>query len=129
MMALMWSIGGTTTYAGRKLFDHFLRAKMKEVRSTVTIPGNGLVYDFVFDFESSEWKKWLATISEFVVNPNTDFSQASLQILARAICPPTPPRGHTHLPPQQSASSTSNHKQSNTSQPLPSPLCPTTPPI
>lgn len=76
MMALIWSIGGTTTYSGRTIFDEFLRSKIKDAQSNVSIPAQGLVYDFVFDFKTGEWKRWLTTIPAYTVNPNTNFSQA-----------------------------------------------------
>ncbi|KAL1510265.1 hypothetical protein AB1Y20_006588 [Prymnesium parvum] len=69
MMALIWSIGGTTTYSGRTIFDQFLRSKIKDAQSNVSIPAQGLVYDFVFDFKTGEWKRWLTTIPAY-----TDFS-------------------------------------------------------
>ena len=40
IMALIWSIGGTTNAAGRAKFDDFLRAKMKEAKTSVAIPAS-----------------------------------------------------------------------------------------
>lgn len=78
LMALMWSIGGTTTSAGRVTFDQFLRAKMKDAKSDIVFPAQGLVYDFMYDFETGEWKRWLSTIPQYVISSNIDFSQVRL---------------------------------------------------
>lgn len=51
---------------------------MKESKSAVTIPAQGLVYDFVYDFQAAEWKRWLTTVPPYSVNPNINFSQVRM---------------------------------------------------
>eukprot|EP00966_Prymnesium_polylepis_P026324 607246-Prymnesium_polylepis.1 len=74
-MSLVWSIGGTCTKDGRIKFDSWLRDALRKGGTKADLPTTGLVYDFVFDFESSKWTPWLRTVPDYVVDPKINFQQ------------------------------------------------------
>jgi dynein heavy chain len=72
-LALIWSVGGTCDGASREKFDSTLRELMKANGSKVAIPPGALVYDATFDTETLTWKKWMATVPEYKIDPKISF--------------------------------------------------------
>ena len=62
----VWSVGTTTTLAGREKFDIWLRKKLPIVN--VDFPEEKLVYDYTFDHPKKRWISWYDTIGEYNVD-------------------------------------------------------------
>lgn len=51
--AIVWSLGGSCDYAGRRVFDEWLRNKNKLTENPMPFPEEGLVYDYRFFFHNT----------------------------------------------------------------------------
>ena len=74
--ALIWSVGVTTNSEGRIRFDKYFRELIKEnlVDQSISLPTEGLVYDFHFDIETRKWKHWLETVNQFEIPNNMSYT-------------------------------------------------------
>ena len=73
IFSFIWSHGCTTNLDGRIKFDAFLRKMLPEFQ--VTIPTDGLVYDYKYDRTKKEWVKWFDTINPYDVDIKASFEQ------------------------------------------------------
>jgi dynein heavy chain len=73
MFAFIWSHGCTTNLEGRLKFDAFCRKLLPEMG--VTIPADGLVYDYKYDRTKKEWLKWFETVNPYEVDIKASFEQ------------------------------------------------------
>lgn len=73
MFAFIWSHGCTTNLDGRIKFDAFCRKLGKEM--SVTIPADGLVYDYKYETTKKEWIKWFDTVNPYEVDIKASFEQ------------------------------------------------------
>jgi dynein heavy chain len=73
IFAFIWSHGCTTNLEGRKKFDSFVRKLLPEM--SVTIPTEGLVYDYRFNREKKEWLFWKDSIPDYDVDIKASFEQ------------------------------------------------------
>jgi dynein heavy chain len=55
VFALVWSIGCTTNLEGREKFDRKLRTL---IPPNLNMPGEGYVYDYLFDQKEKDWVIW-----------------------------------------------------------------------
>lgn len=74
IFALIWSIGATTDFAGRKRFDTFLRIHMRQLNLSVTIPEDNLVFDYRFNMQSNTWVDWMESQPEFKVKKSITYA-------------------------------------------------------
>ena len=72
IFSLIWSIGATCNLEGRKVFDIWIRDKMKGLASSAIIPAQSTVYDYFFDKETQSWINWMNTIPEFQITSKKD---------------------------------------------------------
>ncbi|XP_043269180.1 dynein axonemal heavy chain 1-like [Venturia canescens] len=84
--AVVWSLGGSCDYAGRRVFDEWLRNKNKLTEHPMPFPQEGLVYDyrlhdggFTDTIEGNEplepsWRKWHVDIPSVKITPETKFA-------------------------------------------------------
>ncbi len=49
VFSLVWTAGASTTDAGRRAFDDFLRTLMTSLHHPFLFPATGTVYDYQFD--------------------------------------------------------------------------------
>jgi dynein heavy chain len=75
MFALIWSVGATCNDHGRVQFSSFLRSEMSQMGAGKKFPGEGFVYDYVWQVDKGKWMKWMDTIDAHEVNPKLDFSE------------------------------------------------------
>jgi len=61
VFAFTWSIGTTTTLAGREKFDKWLRERLPKVGVT-DFPEAKMVYDYKYDTKTNSWISWFDTI-------------------------------------------------------------------
>jgi dynein heavy chain len=73
MFCFTWSVGGTTDLAGRKVFDSWMRDRMK--KNSVAFPDDRLVYDWHYDVNKSEWVSWFDTIPPYQVDTRVSYSE------------------------------------------------------
>jgi dynein heavy chain len=71
--ALIWAVGGTCEPESRAKFDTFLRGKIKEKGTKVSIPTDATVYDFVYDPPTNTWRRWASIIDPFSISDKTNF--------------------------------------------------------
>ncbi|TYZ63897.1 hypothetical protein PybrP1_001177 [[Pythium] brassicae (nom. inval.)] len=74
MFALVWSVGATTTDAGRVKFDSFLRAEMLANNCRPAMPSAGLVYDYCYSVKDHKWLPWMDTVAPYKIPANTTFA-------------------------------------------------------
>ncbi|XP_025602682.2 dynein axonemal heavy chain 1-like [Athalia rosae] len=84
--SVVWSLGATCDYNGRRVFDTWIRKMQKDARHDMQFPTQGLVYDyrlhdggFTDPIEGSEplpptWVKWLDDIPSIKITPDTKFA-------------------------------------------------------
>ena len=70
----IWSMGCTTTFAGRQKFDTFIRDLAKE-KGMTTFPEDKLVYDWNYNIEKLEWESWFDTIREYEVDIKVPYNE------------------------------------------------------
>lgn len=75
MFSLVWSLCCTVNNTSRKMIDVFLRAEMKANGYKVSIPTEGMIYDYKYDISSNCWTHWEKTISPYAYNPKLSFSE------------------------------------------------------
>jgi len=73
MFAFIWSHGCTTNLDGRIKFDAFCRKLLPEMG--VTMPAEGLVYDYHYDQNKKEWIKWHETVDPYEVDVKASYEQ------------------------------------------------------
>jgi dynein heavy chain len=73
VFAMIWSIGTTTTLAGREKFNLWLRERLPA--TGVTLPEEGLVYDHTYDVKGKCWKSWFETVREYVVDVKMSYNE------------------------------------------------------
>lgn len=73
IFAFIWSHGCTTNLEGRLKFDAFCRKLLPEMG--VSIPTEGLVYDYKYDGAKKEWLKWFETVPAYEVDIKASFEQ------------------------------------------------------
>jgi len=73
IFSFIWSIGTTTTLAGRLKFDKWLRDNMST--SGVDFPQDKLVYDYNFNVETKNWDLWFDTIQPYTVDIKQSFNE------------------------------------------------------
>lgn len=73
MFCFTWSVGGTTDLEGRKIFDKWMRERMK--KHSVTFPEERLVYDWHYDVDKSDWVSWFDTIPQFEVDIRISYAE------------------------------------------------------
>jgi dynein heavy chain len=73
VFALVWSIGTTTTLAGREKFNLWLRERLP--KAGVDFPAEKLVYDYTYDRQAKCWVSWLDTIPEYEVNIQMSYNE------------------------------------------------------
>jgi dynein heavy chain len=79
IFSLVWSVGCTVDYDGRKNFNVFLRDLMKSSGSAVSIPEMGSVYDFNFDRQKKGWVAWTDTVRAQEIDPKLSYSDIVIQ--------------------------------------------------
>ncbi|KAI9206289.1 dynein heavy chain and region D6 of dynein motor-domain-containing protein [Polychytrium aggregatum] len=97
LFAAVWALGGTIDGESRKKFDAFFRRLVdggdnsnpipKNVKIDKPIPGNGLVYDYVFQPErkfGGSWKLWVETIPKFEIPAKAKFNQITVPTIDTA---------------------------------------------
>ncbi|TPX58491.1 hypothetical protein PhCBS80983_g03079 [Powellomyces hirtus] len=75
VFAFVWSVGATTDRDGRQKFDLWMRARMHDREMAMPVPGQGLVYDYIFDQERGGWIDWMSFAPEFQMNPKANPSE------------------------------------------------------
>ncbi|KAL9652089.1 hypothetical protein ABK040_015890 [Willaertia magna] len=73
LFSLVWSVGASCDQEGRKLFDIFLREKMKEKKLKSLYPNEGLVYDYFYDTEELVWKNWASVTPELEITSGMQY--------------------------------------------------------
>ena len=84
IFALVWSIGATCDGASRAKFDAFLRERAESTGNAALVPGNGedlTCYDMQFYIKNRKWCGWFDTISPFVLDAKTEFSEIAVPTL------------------------------------------------
>jgi dynein heavy chain len=82
VFALIWSVGTTTTLAGREKFDKWLRERLPKAGVT-DFPADGLVYDYNWvcktnkdgEVESKGWENWFETVPQYEVDIKQSFNE------------------------------------------------------
>ncbi|CAE7685039.1 DNAH1, partial [Symbiodinium sp. KB8] len=75
MFALVWSVAATVDSEGRARLNAYLRNSMDTHAFANPFPDGGSVYDYVWDVETSEWTKWMATVPEYVFPSKFTFAE------------------------------------------------------
>ena len=70
---MIWSIGTTTTLAGREKFDAWLRERIPKIG--IEFPETKLVYDYKFDTVKKTWIGWLETVPEYSVDIKMSYNE------------------------------------------------------
>jgi dynein heavy chain len=73
IFALVWSVGTTSTLAGREKFNLWLRERLPTLG--VEFPAEGLVHDYIYDRQARRWMGWLETIREYVVDIKMSYNE------------------------------------------------------
>jgi len=73
MFCFTWSVGGTTDLEGRKVFDLWIKERMK--KHNVPHPEEKLIYDWQYDIEKSEWVSWFDTIPVYEVDTRLSYAE------------------------------------------------------
>ena len=73
IFSVVWSVGTTTTLAGREKFDIWLRKKLPIVN--VDFPEEKLVYDYAFDRPNKRWISWYDTVGEYSVDIKMSYNE------------------------------------------------------
>eukprot|EP00931_Biecheleriopsis_adriatica_P100950 TRINITY_DN76187_c0_g1_i1.p1 TRINITY_DN76187_c0_g1~~TRINITY_DN76187_c0_g1_i1.p1 ORF type:complete len:4582 (-),score=777.11 TRINITY_DN76187_c0_g1_i1:88-13833(-) len=99
VLACTWSFGAlAANYQGRRTFDAEIRRVLKEEDVQVSCPswpqdGESLIFDFAWDHQSDEWRKWLdlhrkdladTMLTSHLIVPSS--STASTTMLAAGCC-------------------------------------------
>jgi len=82
VFCLIWSVGTTTTLAGREKFDKWLRERLPKAGVT-DFPQDGLVYDYnwvvkynkEYELESKGWVNWFDTVDKYEVDIKQAFNE------------------------------------------------------
>jgi dynein heavy chain len=63
---MIWSMGVTADEDGRIKFDAYIREQIqnKAIAPELRIPSDGVVYDYMFDLEKTQWIKWINIITD-----------------------------------------------------------------
>ena len=75
LFALVWSVGVTAIGSGRIKFDAHLKQNMLFNGVAIPFPKEGLVYDYKFDLQTSQWKTWMSDTADFEYNPSLTFNE------------------------------------------------------
>lgn len=71
--AFVWSIGATTTSAGRERFDKWIREKMEQ--HELDFPEEKTCYDYLWSGEKIGWALWFDTIPAYEVDIKASFNE------------------------------------------------------
>eukprot|EP00644_Phytophthora_capsici_P004659 jgi/Phyca11/7444/fgenesh1_pm.PHYCAscaffold_19_\ len=69
--SLFWSVGATMTMDTHEQFDAFARELMSEAK--LSIPNNGLVFDYFVDIEQAKFRAWSEIVPKFQYNPQVPY--------------------------------------------------------
>ena len=76
LMALVWSVGATTDRDGRRKFSTYLRALMNECGCKEMPPANGLVYDWMYDYTTTQkWIPWMDSVPAYKFDDRLSFNE------------------------------------------------------
>lgn len=88
IFSLIWSLGGTIDFNGRKKFDIFFRellkkdtmisdekGKEKPFKFTEPLPDKDTVFDFVFDKSKRKWTNWTMLVQKPQIAENSLFAE------------------------------------------------------
>ena len=75
LFCLVWSIMATADAAGRRKFDKFLRNLSLSNGVKVFFPERGLIYDYTFDPDASEWVTWESLMEVYHHDPKASFAE------------------------------------------------------
>jgi dynein heavy chain len=73
MFCFTWSVGGTTDLEGRKVFDLWIKERMK--KHNIPFPEERQLYDWQYDCGKSEWVSWFETIPQFEVDTRVSYAE------------------------------------------------------
>ena len=72
--SLIWSIGATGDFDGRKKFDNWLRGQLNTRKPQYPIPSEGTIYDFTFNTSKKEWQNWMTLLNDVDGSPRSGSS-------------------------------------------------------
>ena len=98
LFSLIWSVGGCVDGQGRKKFNSFIRQMLtgevyeseeykdfiiknpdyvedKSRKMNVTLPEDGLVYDYTFDAKTAKWVNWLEGHPPYKISREAKFNE------------------------------------------------------
>ena len=75
VFALVWSLMITSTAAGRKWWNAFLRIEIFQNGTNCSIPSTGLVYDYLFDVAEWKWVGWMDTQPPYQYDASLTYSE------------------------------------------------------
>jgi dynein heavy chain len=76
--AVIWSLGSTTDFEGRRRFDAELKLIINKRILLYEFPGEGMTYDWSFDPKSKAYRQWTETIPVYSVDNRLAFNEIAV---------------------------------------------------